>query len=277
MKLSRPDLDGLGSPAEIAARVHELEPGLTPGFAFDKLCRKLDIREITDMATNAFEAALLMHPDKAFGSIVLAKGRSDERRRLSIGHELGHFLIPTHMPRPGETFECSLTDLHLTDTREKDRRRRIEAEANRFAAALLMPPRAVRQAMTARHPDLAEVLRLAREFGVSKEAMARGYIEAQHKTIESGSLCTGSVTSTCPCCEVFTPRLTFVRGDEMLRCSMCARGDVDDSAADTIMHPERRQAWVMRHLVRAFMTLATNAIRAAWGSSPISRGHAATG
>lgn len=183
MKLSRLDLDGLGSPAEIAARIHELEPGLPPQFAIEGLCRMLDIDEITDMATSAFEAVLLMHPNKAFGSIVLAKGRSDERRRFSIGHELGHFLIPTHLPRSGESFECTLADLHLTDTREKDRRRRIEAEANRFAAALLMPPRAVRKMMTSRRPDLAEIVSLAREFGVSKEAMARSYIDAQHEAI----------------------------------------------------------------------------------------------
>ena len=37
--------------------------------------------------------------------------------------------------------------------------------------------------MTSRRPDPAEVLRLASEFGVSKEAMARSYIEAQHEAI----------------------------------------------------------------------------------------------
>ncbi len=183
MSLSRLELDGLGSPADIAARIHELEPGLPPQFGLEDLCRKLDIEAITEVATNGYEAALLMHPDKAFGSIVVAKGRSLQRRRFSIGHELGHFLIPTHMPRPGEPFECSLTDLQMVDTREKDRRRRIEAEANRFAAALLMPPRTVRRSIVYLKPDLAEVLRLAREFGVSKEAMARTYVEIQHVPI----------------------------------------------------------------------------------------------
>lgn len=183
MNLSRLDLDGLGSPADIAARIHELEPALPPRFAIEELCRKLDIDGITAVTTQAYEAALLMHPQKAYGSIIVAKGRSDQRRRFSIGHELGHFLIPTHMPRPDKPFECSLADLHLVDTREKDRRRRIEAEANRFAAGLLMPPRAVRQAMTSRQPDLAEVLLLAREFGVSKEAMARTYVDVQHDAI----------------------------------------------------------------------------------------------
>lgn len=183
MSFSRLDLDGLGSPADIAARIHELEPGLAPLFPIEKLCRQLDIESITEVTTGAYEAALLMHPEKAFGSILVAKGRSDQRRRFSIGHELGHFLIPTHSPRPGHPFECSLADLHLVDTREKDRRRRIEAEANRFAAVLLMPRREVRKAMTSSGPDLAEILRLAREFGVSKEAMARSYIEAQHEAI----------------------------------------------------------------------------------------------
>ena len=176
-------MDGLGSPADIAARIHELQPGLAPRFAVEELCRQLDIDSIVEVTTDAYEAALLMHPEKAVGSILVAKGRSDQRRHFSIGHELGHFLIPTRLPRPGEPFECSLTDLHLVDTREKDRRRRIEAEANRFAAALLMPKREVRKAMASHRPDLKEIKRLAREFGVSKEAMARSYIEAQHGAI----------------------------------------------------------------------------------------------
>lgn len=183
MRLTRLDLDGLGSPTDIAARIHELVPDLPPRFAIEELCRQLDIDGITEVTTHAYEAALLMHPEKAYGSILVAKGRSDQRRRFSIGHELGHFLIPTHMPQADEPFECSLADLHLVDTREKDRRWRIEAEANRFAAALLMPPRGVRKGITSPRPNLLEVLRLAREFGVSKEAMARTYIEAQHEAI----------------------------------------------------------------------------------------------
>jgi hypothetical protein len=105
------------------------------------------------------------------------------RRRYSIGHELGHVLIPTHMPRPGQRFECSLADFHLLDTKEQDRRRRIEAEANRFAATLLMPPNRVRSGFTSRRPNVAEVVRLASEFDVSKEAMARAYVEAQREPV----------------------------------------------------------------------------------------------
>ena len=41
----------------------------------------------------------------------------------------------------------------------------------------------VRKAMATREPDLGEIVRLAREFGVSKEAMARTYVDAQRQAI----------------------------------------------------------------------------------------------
>lgn len=183
MTISRLDLDGLGSPSEIAARIHQLQPDLPFDFAIEALCRQLDIVRIEQIDTAAFEAALIMDSNKAAGSILLAEGSDPRRRRFSIGHELGHFLIPTHRPREGEQFTCSHADLQLADTKEKDRHRRIEAEANRFAAHLLMPPKRIRAALQSRQPDLAEVVRLAREFGVSKEAMARSYAEAHREAL----------------------------------------------------------------------------------------------
>lgn len=183
MSFGRIDLDGCGSPEQIAARIHELAPELPNGFDIEALCRQLDIVAITETETTAFEAALIMDELKAAGSILLATDRRPERRRYSIGHELGHFLIPTHMPCPGELHTCSTEDLHLLEPKEKDRRKRIEAEANRFAAALLMPPAKLRRAIIAREPNLEEIIKLAREFAVSKEAMARAYVNASRHPI----------------------------------------------------------------------------------------------
>lgn len=183
MSLSRLELDGPGSPADIAKRIHELAPDLPTNFSIETVCRQLDIDEIVERPINSFEAMLVMDANKAWGSIVLAAGRRSERRRFSIGHELGHFLIPTHRPPPGAGFSCSLSDLRLGDTREHDRHKRIEAEANRFAAHLLMPPARIRFNLRSRQPDVGEIVRLAGEFGVSREAMARGYIEAHRETL----------------------------------------------------------------------------------------------
>jgi Zn-dependent peptidase ImmA (M78 family) len=183
LSLCRLELDGLGSPADIAKRIHELSPDLPSHSDIEDICRQLDILAIEDKPVTSFEAMLLMDENKACGSIVVAQGRRPERRRFSIGHELGHFLIPTHKPKPGEGFSCSLDDLRVGEAREHDRHKRIEAEANRFAAHLLMPPVRIRSSLRSRQPDLGEIVRLAGEFGVSREAMARGYIDAHRDTL----------------------------------------------------------------------------------------------
>lgn len=181
MSLNRLELDGSTSPTRLAERIHELEPDLPSNFNIHALCAKLDIAAIRELEVNSFEAALLTDQHKRFGEILLAKGRRTERHRFSIGHELGHFLLP-HMPQPGKPLSCSLADLQLTDPASRDRHKRTEAEANRFAAALLMPPRRLREAMTTREPNLGEIVELARAFGVSKEAMARSYVDAHRAT-----------------------------------------------------------------------------------------------
>jgi hypothetical protein len=183
LKISRLDLDGLGSPRAIAARIHQLESNLPGAVPIEALCRALDITAIDEIETAGFEAALIMDVNKAEGGILVAAGRSRQRRRYSIAHELGHFLIPTHMPELGQGFTCALDDLHRLDPRERDRRRRIEAEANAFAAALLMPAARIRANVGSRPPNLSQIVELAREFDVSKEALARAYVDAHPEAV----------------------------------------------------------------------------------------------
>lgn len=166
----------------IAGRILEIESELPLAIPLAELCAQLDVNSITEVDTNGFEAALVMDVNKAVGAIRLASNRSPQRRRYSNGHELGHFLIPTHRPQAGQGFECQLDDLHRLDLKEQNRRRRIEAEANRFAAALLMPPSRFRSRMRATQ-GLADIVALANEFEVSKEAMARAYVDASREPI----------------------------------------------------------------------------------------------
>ncbi len=182
MTISRLDLDGLGSPAAIAERIHELDNELPLIVPLEKLCSALDISSIKDFDTQAFEAALIMDVNKADGAILLARDRSIQRRRYSLAHELGHWLIPTHRPDVPGSLECQLDDLHRANEKEQNRRRRVEAEANRFASALLMPPRRIRIEMGPA-PDLQDVVALAKKFSVSKEAMARAYVDASREAV----------------------------------------------------------------------------------------------
>lgn len=183
MKIHRVDLDGPSSPAAIAARIHELVPELPSQVPLEDLCRQLDIASIKEIETDSFEAALIMDELKAAGAILLAANRPAQRRRFSIAHELGHFLLPSHLPAKDHPFSCSLADLHLLDASDGDRRRRVEAEANRFAAHLLVPPARVRKAIGQLGPGLQSIVAMAREFGVSKEAMARAWVEAHREPV----------------------------------------------------------------------------------------------
>ena len=181
MKIDRLDLDGVGSPTAIAARIHELVDDMPARVPVEQLCALLDIISITETDTDAYEAALVMDELKASGAILLASGRPEQRRRFSIGHELGHFLIPSHLPHPNHPFSCSLTDLHQLDPKDRDRRRRVEAEANRFAAHLLMPPKLIRARMRQQEVGLESIVALSRDLGVSKEAMARAWVDASRE------------------------------------------------------------------------------------------------
>ena len=193
MTLDRIELDGVGSPARLAERIHELAPNLSLKFDVKALCHQLDIHEIREIDTTAYEAAIIMDEYKADGSILLARSSGAKRKRFSIGHELGHFLLPTHLPKSGG-FSCSHSDLKSDSAAAKDRDARIEAEANRFAAHLLMPPRKIRANLATPQPDLGEILRLADEFFVSKEAMARSYVDAHRETLALVFLHRGKIT-----------------------------------------------------------------------------------
>ena len=184
MKVTRLDLDGAGSPAALVTRILEIEPDLPISVPIEALCERLDIVSIGDLETEGFEAALVTDAVKSSGAVLVAKGQSQQRRRFSIGHELGHFLIPTHTMPVGAPLLCSAEQLRLLDTKDQDRRRRMEAEANRFAALLLMPPPILRAELRKiRSPEVSDIVRLASLFGVSKDAMARAYVDNSRQAL----------------------------------------------------------------------------------------------
>ena len=197
MTISRIDLDGVGSPAGLVTRILQLKPNLSIPVPIEQLCQKLDITSIGELDTEAFEAALITDECKSAGAILVATDRSRQRRRFSIAHELGHFLIPSHLPRPGERSLCSSEHLSIHDLKEQDRRRRMEAEANRFAALLLIPPPVLRAELKAiRHPDVSDIVRLAKLFDVSKDAMARAYADYTRQAIAIAVIRNGRVLRT---------------------------------------------------------------------------------
>jgi Zn-dependent peptidase ImmA (M78 family) len=93
--------------------------------------------------------------------------RAPGRRRFTIAHELGHWQLHREAGGNAHARFCR-TDEVGGSADELRRARAIEREANRFAAALLMPPDLVRA--QARELRL-NVAVMAQRFGVSGIAM----------------------------------------------------------------------------------------------------------
>jgi Zn-dependent peptidase ImmA (M78 family) len=111
------------------------------------------------------------------GAIFLQPGQSSGRRRFSIAHELAHYHIPTH-EKQGRSCE----ELALQAT--ADYGRRVEWEANSFAAELLMPTVPFRR--DARDTDVCfdTVYELMSErlYNVSATAAARRLVQTTRET-----------------------------------------------------------------------------------------------
>ena len=86
--------------------------------------------------------------------------RSRGRRRFTIAHEIGHFVLHAARSQEAATSFCRGSDLERSDS--------IEGEANRFAAALLMPEPLLEQEASSYGCNISL---LAERFAVSVPAM----------------------------------------------------------------------------------------------------------
>ena len=135
----------------------------------------LDIEEIQIVPGLSFEGMILMPKNKARGS-VLVKEANKARMRFTLAHELFHFLSLLHKPIGGTGFTCDKVAMRLSSHTSalNTRYQRQEAEANQFAAEILMPRQRI-QRLLSKEPSLEHVLHISEEFEVSKEAAAVHY------------------------------------------------------------------------------------------------------
>lgn len=101
--------------------------------------------------------------------VVVNANHHANRRRFTVAHECGHFLLHGD---PGRVF-VDASPIFFRDDRSSQGIDRREMEANAFAAELLMPEEELR-ARVARPIDVMDevaVRRLASQFGVSPQAL----------------------------------------------------------------------------------------------------------
>jgi len=111
------------------------------------------------------EGALVRNPDdpNEWGIFYNAKARP-ERQRFTLAHELGHFVL--HRDSHA-SFNCDKESIYTG----ADTLKLVEREADEFASNLLMPGDLLRQRITGKRIDFHLLSELAKEFGVSLEAM----------------------------------------------------------------------------------------------------------
>ena len=112
--------------------------------------------ELVKRTREPFASEAALEPLGDGRAIVLNGAGDSSRRRFTIAHEIGHFVLHSERCRPergGAVNEAG---------------RREEREADAFAAELLMPERLVREAVREQGPDAP---RLAERFEVSRKAM----------------------------------------------------------------------------------------------------------
>lgn len=122
------------------------------------------ITRIRERDTEDFEGFLIPHPGgkPEWGIGYASSIESDGRRRFTIAHEFGHYLI--HREKYPNGFQCRPEDMAAWDSEYN----RLEAEANQFAANLLLPRDDFRLQIDPKAKvDLDTLGRCAERYGVS--------------------------------------------------------------------------------------------------------------
>ena len=112
--------------------------------------------ELVQKTREPFTSEAALEPFGDTHAIIVNGGSDDRRRRFTIAHEIGHFVLHPGLQRPER------------GGRVNEAGRIREREADAFAAELLMPEQLVRQAVVEQGTDIE---RLADRFDVSRQAM----------------------------------------------------------------------------------------------------------
>lgn len=178
--LDRIEIEEVGpDPERVAEEIHKQLGYFEGAVELVDIAKSLDIVEIKMVPLANIEGALITTPSRSVGSILINKNSRPVRRCFTIAHELGHYLNPRHKEPNEGGFWCYKSDLfayNLPMGANIDIFKKQEIEANYFASALLMPRNQI-YGLLYDEPSLEEILYFAKLYEVSKEAMARRYVD----------------------------------------------------------------------------------------------------
>lgn len=141
---------------------------LHPRPDLNQLARELNLL-VVEADTESFDGALICGRNRLSGRIIVKKTmREDGRKRFTIAHEIGHFII--HRERQ---ISCLPADI----ARWENTGENPERQADNFASELLLPsPEVIKQIGDA-SPSFQLIISLADYFGTTLTATGRKYCE----------------------------------------------------------------------------------------------------
>lgn len=136
MAIDRMAIDDIGaSSIELARELHRQLDYKFGRLPLEEVANDLEIKKIVKKPLQNVEGALFTPPGKAYGEILLNTAKDERRTHFTLAHELGHYLHPLHHGG----FSCNNKDLYTGQSANNSSHEIREAEANTFAAELLMP------------------------------------------------------------------------------------------------------------------------------------------
>jgi len=126
---------------------------------------------IREVEADGFDGSLVRALDGPKGIIAVNSAiREHTRKRFTIGHEIGHYLIPHHRALKNV---CRSEDIERWHSSVAS----AEGEANEFSAELLLPRKLVAPRLGLKDPSLHTISRVASEFSTSLTATIYRYLE----------------------------------------------------------------------------------------------------
>ena len=148
--------------------VERLSPNAVPDL--NSIARQIGLR-IREVEADGFDGTLVRAKEAAKGIIAVNSAiREFTRKRFTIGHEIGHYLIPHHRNLQNV---CRSQDIERWHSGVAS----SEQEANQFSAELLLPRKLVGHLLGLRNPSLRTISEVAREFSTSLSATIYRYLD----------------------------------------------------------------------------------------------------
>lgn len=190
IELDLMELADLGQPLKLAHEIHRqlrVQFGIVPArIPLAGIAAAVGIEVIDEHDNNAIEGMLAIMDGR--GAVSLRRNLRPGRRNFTLGHEIGHFVIPNHRFQSTK-FQCVKRDMGQErgggNWNQRPVLERVEVEANEFAAALLVPRpefHAERRKLGTAC-DVAHIRALAETFAVSQEVMAKVYVQETDENI----------------------------------------------------------------------------------------------